>query len=259
VQKLNPFRLTCSFGEIYCEHYTCDEHLPNIVFLHDSLGCTQLWRDFPQKFGEKFQMNVLVFDRIGYGKSGAFPEKERKKDYMETEAHRLKELLDLIGWKEVFLFGHSDGGTIALLFSALYPSQSLGVITEGAHIYVDDLTLKGVAAAKAHYESSDMRLRLEKYHGENTVPLFYAWVNTWLSDWYRDWNILSKLKSIHCPVLAIQGTKDEFGLPQQALDIAQSTNGLAKSIFLKDLGHNPHKENATETMSIVENWLSSHE
>jgi pimeloyl-ACP methyl ester carboxylesterase len=37
-----------------------------IVFLHDSLGSVQLWRDFPAKLSEAAQCNVLAYDRLGY-------------------------------------------------------------------------------------------------------------------------------------------------------------------------------------------------
>jgi hypothetical protein len=36
---------------------------PTIIFLHDSLGSIELWRDFPQKLGEKTNCNVLIYDR----------------------------------------------------------------------------------------------------------------------------------------------------------------------------------------------------
>lgn len=45
---------------------------------------------------------------------------------------------------KAILFGHSDGGSIALIFAAKYPSKVGGIITEGAHIFVEDITLKGI-------------------------------------------------------------------------------------------------------------------
>ena len=55
------------------------ENKPTIVFLHDSLGSVQLWRDFPEKLAEATQCNVLVYDRLGYGKSFPMTTHEREK------------------------------------------------------------------------------------------------------------------------------------------------------------------------------------
>ena len=59
---------------------------PTIIFLHDSLGCIELWRDFPQKLAETTKCNILVYDRLGYGKSEPMPTYERPVNYMELEA-----------------------------------------------------------------------------------------------------------------------------------------------------------------------------
>lgn len=63
---------------------------PIIVFLHDSLGCIELWRDFPQKLAEMTQCNIFIYDRLGYGKSEPMPTHERPVNYMELEADILQ-------------------------------------------------------------------------------------------------------------------------------------------------------------------------
>lgn len=55
--------------KLYTEFYELDQNRPTLVFLHDSLGCVTLWRDFPQKLAELTNCNVLIYDRLGYGKS----------------------------------------------------------------------------------------------------------------------------------------------------------------------------------------------
>lgn len=252
----SEFLLACSFGKVFVKSIFQNDTYPTVVLLHDSLGCVTLWRDFPEKLAESMHWNVLIYDRIGYGKSDPFPDGNRGKDYMDIEANRLNEILDLLKINKVLLFGHSDGGTISLLFAAYFPEKCLGVITEGAHIYVDELTLKGVSDARENYFKTDIRKRLEKYHGENTVPLFFAWVDTWLAPFYRDWNISEKLAQIRCPVLALQGEHDEFGLPEQAQDIARFSGEKASYSLLPYCGHNPHKENLEETMRATKNWIS---
>ncbi|RYZ18498.1 MAG: alpha/beta hydrolase, partial [Sphingobacteriales bacterium] len=126
---------------------------PTIVFLHDSLGCIALWRDFPQRLGAATQCNVFLYDRQGYGRSEPFRSVLRKDDYLEREVDVLMQVLDHAGIAEPVLFGHSDGGTIALLAAAANPLGIAGVITEGAHVFVEDITLEGIRRAVDAYHS----------------------------------------------------------------------------------------------------------
>ncbi|UTA52043.1 hypothetical protein MSS93_00245 [Deinococcus radiodurans] len=38
-----------------------------LVFLHDSLGCTATWRDFPARLAELTGRDALLYDRLGHG------------------------------------------------------------------------------------------------------------------------------------------------------------------------------------------------
>ncbi len=148
---------------------------PTIIFLHDSLGCIELWRDFPVKLGAAANCNILVYDRHGYGKSEPFLTTHRENDYMEHEADILCEIILEKGISNPVLFGHSDGGTIALLAAAKYPDLITAVITEGAHIFVEDETLSGIREALEDYDQTDLKSKLEKYHGDKTEAMFMAW------------------------------------------------------------------------------------
>ena len=117
---------------------------PTIIFLHDSLGCIELWRDFPQKLGELAQCNILIYDRQGYGKSCSFTESKRTNSYMEKEADFLILLMNFWKLDDAILFGHSDGGSIALIAGGKYPDRIKGIITEGAHVFVEDKTIHGI-------------------------------------------------------------------------------------------------------------------
>jgi pimeloyl-ACP methyl ester carboxylesterase len=51
------------------------------------------------------------------------PTHERPVNYMELEADLLNDLLAEMNIDHAILFGHSDGGTIALLTAAKYPKE----------------------------------------------------------------------------------------------------------------------------------------
>ncbi|WP_299216573.1 alpha/beta hydrolase [uncultured Aquimarina sp.] len=221
--------------------------LSTIIFLHDSLGCIELWRDFPKNISKHTNCNVLSYDRQGYGKSDSFSELKRNKNYLYKEADILSKLIDQLALKNVILFGHSDGGSIALLTASLYPEKIKGIITEGAHVFVEKETLQGIRDAKVAYETTNLKEKLARYHGEKTEDVFRMWTETWLSPSFEDWNIESYLPAIQCPSLIIQGENDEYGSIAQVLSIIQKTSGDSESLIIPNAGHTPHKE-ATEVV-----------
>lgn len=229
-----------------------------LVFLHDSLGCIALWRDFPHRLGEATGCNVLVYDRRGYGQSNPFADGERQTDYLAAEADVLHALLTTLGIGEAILFGHSDGGSIALIAAAKYPRLVRAMIVEGAHIFVEDVTLAGVRQAVLAYQKTDLKSRLAQYHGDKTDRVFKAWTQTWLREDYRNWNIEHFLPAIGCPVLVIQGEKDEYGTLRQVEGIVSGVSGGAASFIVPRAGHTPHKEAAPETLAQAANFILKH-
>ncbi|WP_333852087.1 alpha/beta fold hydrolase [Epilithonimonas sp.] len=229
-------------NRLYTEHYKLYENRPTIVFLHDNLGCVQLWRDFPQKLAESAQCNILMYDRLGYGKSDPMPTYERPTNYLELEADVLNDLLTALEIDNIILFGHSDGATIALHSANKYPERIKAVIVEAAHIFVEEVTLKGIYEAIEAYENTNLAERLAKYHGNKVDTLFKAWTKTWTRADYRNWNIEHILPEIFCPLLFIQGETDEYGTLEQVEKTISQVSGKAEKFIIPNVGHTPHKE-----------------
>lgn len=242
---------------VYYEMNIIDSALPTLVFLHDSLGCVQLWRDFPSTLSEMTQLNYLVYDRIGYGKSDKMSSTVRGLDYMEIEADVLVELLEHLDVERPILFGHSDGGSIALIAAGKYPARIEKVIVEAAHIFVEEITRQGIRDAKKLYDESDLKIKLEKYHGENVPFLFKAWTDVWLSDFFWKWNIEHFLPSITAPLLFIQGDQDEYGTLDQVEKTISKVAGPVQIEIFKGIGHTPHKQSPVETLSVAASWLNA--
>ncbi len=223
---------------------------PTLVFLHDSLGCIKLWRDFPEQLARLTNCNALIYDRRGYGKSSPFSSIKRTNLYLEEEAQLLPEILQISEVNKAILFGHSDGGTIALVAAALFPGLVQAIITEGAHVFVEDVTLAGIREAEKLYLTTNLKDRLAKYHSDKTDAVFSAWANTWLSPEFRSWNIEKYLPQISCPALIIQGEKDEYGTQKQVAAITGPLAGNATAHLIPDIGHTPHKEAAEEVLAV---------
>lgn len=227
---------------LFIEFNNSFENKPTIVFLHDSLGSVQLWRDFPEKLSEATQCNVLVYDRLGYGKSFPMITHKRENNYMELEADVLNDLLSELNINNAILFGHSDGGTIALIAASKYPENVKAVICEAGHIFVEDITVKGVEEALNAYKTTNLPQRLEKYHGDKVEMIVKAWTEIWLSDKFRSWNIEYLLKYIKSPLLFIQGETDEYGTLDQVEKTVSQVKGTAEKFIIPNIGHTPHKE-----------------
>ncbi|MDN4014302.1 alpha/beta hydrolase [Chryseobacterium gambrini] len=243
--------------KLYTEYHNSFENKPTIVFLHDSLGCTQLWRDFPEKLALQTQCNVLVYDRLGYGKSFPMLTYERENNYMEQEADLLNDLLKELNINDIILFGHSDGGTIALIFAAKYPEKVIATLCEAGHIFVEDITVNGVKDAFEAYKTTNLPERLAKYHGDKVEMMVKAWTEIWLSDKFRSWNIEYLLKNITSPLLFIQGENDEYGTLDQVEKTISQVSGTSEKFIIPNIGHTPHKEIPDTVLQKSTEFISS--
>lgn len=228
-----------------------------IVFLHDSFGCIKLWRDFPEKLCQSSGCGGIVYDRQGYGESSPFTQ-SRRIDYLEKEADVLIDLLEQVGGSNFVLFGHSDGGSIALIAASKLGGDNAhspvkAVITEGAHVFVEERTLEGIRVACRQKDA--LLRRLSRYHGNKTESVFTAWADTWLSSEFRGFNIEQMLPRITCPVLVIQGADDEYGTEKQVDAIVSQVSGPAQKRMITGVGHTPHKDAAEETIGTIASFV----
>jgi len=227
--------------------------LPTIVLLHEALGSISHWKDFPSRLAEETGAGVFVYSRYGHGRSDAL-EEPRSVSYMQHEAQVvLPEILQKAGLERPLLFGHSDGASIAILYAGMFPDSPAGIILEAPHVFVEDITVSGIAQARALYNETDLPSRLGRYH-ENVDTLFWGWNNVWLDPRFRAWNIESYLDSIRCPVLALQGDRDEYGSTGQ-IDAIQRRIPSASAVILENCGHAPHRDRPEAVLSTISRFL----
>lgn len=231
---------------------------PTLVFLHEGLGCIEFWREFPEALVQKTGLSALVYDRKGYGRSSA-AKAPRHYDYLHREAQEdLPDLLDALSISEALPVGHSDGGTIALLFASAFPDRLTAGVTLAAHVFVETAAIAGIRDAADRYRSGDLKKRLTKYHGEKTSWVFHAWADTWLSDGFSSWNIEGVLPGIQCPFLIVQGEDDPYGGGAQVAAILKGMGPSAMPRFFADCGHAPHLEKPGPTLDAVCDFIRRH-
>lgn len=228
---------------------------PTLVFLHEGLGSIALWRDFPTRLCDRLALPGLVYDRWGHGQSEPL-DRPRDLRYLHDEAEIfLPEVLAAAAIDCPVLIGHSDGGTIALLYAARFPERPPAIVTEAAHVFVEDITVAGIRAAGRAYAETDLATRLARYHGDRTDSLFRAWHDRWLSPEFRAWNIEAELAAVTCPVLVLQGEADQYGTRAQVEAIARAVAGPAETALLPGVGHTPHQEAADRVLELIEGFL----
>jgi pimeloyl-ACP methyl ester carboxylesterase len=233
-----------------------DPALPVIVFLHEGLGSVAMWKDFPQRLCESAGRRGLVYSRPGYGRSTPRPAQERwGLDFMHVQARRvLPALLDALEVRTpVVLFGHSDGGSIALIHAASHPARVAGAVVLAPHIVVEEFGLASIREARAAYETAGLRAKLARYH-DDVDSAFRGWNDIWLHPDFPAWTIADLLPSIRCPVLAIQGEDDPYGTLAQIDGIAARVAGT-RLLKLAHCGHSPHRDQPQAVIDATLSWL----
>ncbi|MGE5471489.1 MAG: alpha/beta fold hydrolase [Bacteroidota bacterium] len=223
---------------------------PELLLLHEGLGCVAMWRHFPEKLAATTGCRVVVWSRAGYGGSQAYGE-PRTLRYMHREAEEaLPALLAELQIERPLLIGHSDGGSIALIFAGAFPDVPVGIAVMAPHEFVEEETLAGIRLARTAWETTDLPQKLARYHHAQTERVFRDWNDCWLSPPFRDWNIEEYLAKIRCPVLAIQGKDDEYATLRQIDVIAEQVPGT-QLLKLEKCGHTPQRDQEVAVLAAL--------
>jgi pimeloyl-ACP methyl ester carboxylesterase len=226
---------------------------PTIVMLHEGLGSVSMWKDFPRRIAETTYCGVLVYSRYGHGKSERLAGK-RPVEFMHHEAGVvLPGLLAQLEIERPILLGHSDGGSIAILYAASSPANVRAMILMAPHVFVEELTVESIAKIGSVYRTTDLQAKLARHH-DHADEMFWGWNEVWLDPDFRNWNIEAQLERIRCPVLLIQGKEDEYGTLAQVAAIQRRVQPT-KTLVLSNCGHSPHRDQPRATLEAIAQFL----
>jgi pimeloyl-ACP methyl ester carboxylesterase len=243
--------------EISYKSISGDDNKPCLVFLHEGLGCIDMWKRFPERLCAITGCPGLLYDRAGYGKSSRISKKWSVHYMHEYGLDELPRIISLLIPKKPYIvIGHSDGGSIGLIHAAQRPENMVGLITEAAHVFVEPVTVAGIRKATDAYSQGRLD-GLKKYHGEKTASVFNAWSDIWLSRGFNFWNIEYLLPSVVCPVLAIQGEDDQYGTQNQIDAIVSKTNGPVEKRMIAGCAHAPHHEKPDEVVGLMKKFINT--
>jgi len=228
---------------------------PTIVMLHEGLGSTALWGDFPDRLQAATGLGVFAYSRAGYGASSPVT-LPRSLDYMTREAlDVLPALLDAIGFSRGLLLGHSDGASIAAIYAGASGDHRVrGVVMIAPHFIVEDVSIASIAEIRQTYEKTDLRAKLARWH-RDVDNAFYGWNDAWLDPDFRRWDISEYLAYIRVPVAILQGEDDQYGTIRQ-VEIAREECYCPLDVtMLSGVGHAPQREAPDLTLATISEFI----
>jgi pimeloyl-ACP methyl ester carboxylesterase/GNAT superfamily N-acetyltransferase len=244
--------LTLPRGELEVQEIPSDSHLPPIVLLHEGLGSVGLWRGFPERLAAATGRRTIAFSRYGHGQSDP-PAEPRTPSFMHEEALEvLPALLDRLAVRDPVLVGHSDGASIALIYAARHPAQA--VVAIAPHVFVEGMCINEIRKARETYEAGELRERLARHHRDPDAA-FFGWNDVWLHPDFPAWDITDVIEHIVCPLLLIQGERDQYGTMAQLDAIEQRARVPVTRVHL-DCQHSPPTELPVQTAAAIAAFLS---
>jgi pimeloyl-ACP methyl ester carboxylesterase len=227
-----------------------------IVLMHDSLGCVDLWRDFPEELARSLSCVVIAYDRLGFGRSSVNENTPGINFVWDEADFYFSHIKSAAQFSTYYLFGHSVGGGMSIGIAAT-DNECIGVITESAQAFVEEITIKGIKEAQTLFQSPEQIERLKKWHGNKANWVLSAWIDVWLSAEFLSWSLEPRIGKVTCPVLALHGDRDEYGSTAFPEYIVGNTAGESSMIMIENCGHVPHKEKMDEVINHTKSFIYS--
>jgi pimeloyl-ACP methyl ester carboxylesterase len=230
---------------------------PTILLVHDSLGCVELWRDYPERLARRTGHPVVAYDRHGFGRSDAHPG-PLPEGFMQAEAaETIPALREQLGLDAIVPYGYSVGGAMAVATAARMPDACRAVVTVSAQAFVEDRTVAGIRQAQDAFRDPHQFARLVRHHGDKARWVLDAWTDTWLAPGFASWCLDDELKRVRCPLLAIHGERHEYGSPRHPERIAALVSGPSEVAILEHAGHMIHRDSPDELIHAVAGFLAA--
>ena len=173
-----------------------------LLFLHGGALCTDAHRDEINFLAQNYK--VIAADRQGQGRTADI---DREISYSVMALDELK-LLQYLGIDSCYIYGNSDGGTVALHIAIQSPKTVKKLIVEGANYHysgIEDNWTKLLESATPEMYQNDFFNNLSPNGQEYWPKMLAKLKNMWLNSPVLT---IEDLNRIICPTLIIVGDRD---------------------------------------------------
>ena len=203
-----------------------------LILLHGGMGSGDVWANQVTVFAQQYR--VVVPDSRGQG---------RTTDAADSLSYHLMaedtvQLMNVMGIRQAYIVGWSDGGIIALDLAIHHPERVLALVAYGANISPDGLQphvidyLRSASTDDLERDLGAEYLRLSPQ--PEHLPVIVEKIRAM---WLTQPNFTaSELASITAPTLIMDGENEEAIRTDQAKTIAAAIPA-ARLVILPDVGH----------------------
>lgn len=219
-----------------------------LVLVHGNLANTIWWETTLNHLPKDYQ--AFALDLPGSGKS---PE-TGKRHTIDYFSEVLKEFVESMGLKNVYLIGHSMGGGVSQLFTLKYPEKVIKLVlldsmsADGFHVlFNQEERLKRMRVdlefLKKAIRNIAPKCKDEVFLERASMAAFKASEQVFLEQpiTMHESNWMKRLSEIKCPVLFLHGDQDDFVPKDGSERTAKAIPGCTFK-YLKNCGHSPMAE-----------------
>jgi pimeloyl-ACP methyl ester carboxylesterase len=241
-----------------------------IVLLHGYLESSEVWNGFSERLSSDFR--VISIDLPGHGLSDVYGEVHG----MEFMATGIKELIDYLDIKKVFLIGHSLGGYVALAFLELFPGQLTGYCLFHSQPFSDppavidkrkrEIEIVKMGKKNLMYPDNVIRMfapsNLEKFAGalqrskDIAALLPGDGIIALLNGMMIRPSRLSFMEEGKVPFLWILGSMDSY-IPCELIQTKVKLPSNGRAVVLTNSGHMGFVEEEKRSLVIIKEFVNS--
>lgn len=205
----------------------------NLILLHGALGHSDVFKPFQEELSKYFTIHTPLFS--GHG-TIEIPEDGIT---IEKYTQELKEYIEKEHLKDVYIFGHSMGGYVALCYASQYPSTLYSVMTLGTKFdWTEEQALKESKMLNPDIIAEKIpkyAQLLENQHGSKWRQLLPAIAEMMISLGKKP-PLKDNLATIPVPVQIMVGDQDNMVTIEESVKVYKSLPN-ARLAVLPDTKH----------------------
>ncbi|WEK68151.1 MAG: alpha/beta hydrolase [Candidatus Chryseobacterium colombiense] len=226
--------------------------MSNLILLHGALGHTEVFESFKEELSKYFTVYTPLFS--GHG-DVQLPQNGIS---IEKYTQELKEFIAQKNLNDVYIFGHSMGGYVALCYAMENSASVNSIMTLGTKFdWTEEQALKEskmlnpevIAEKIPKYAES-----LEKQHGPKWKQLLPAIADMMVS-LGKNPPLKNKLSTINIPVQIMVGDKDNMVTLEESMEVYRSLPN-AKLAVLPDTKHPMDKVRPNLLLDLMKDFWS---